>query len=254
MTSFEELEDAFERGREVGRREGLPFRGVPRVPLVTTDVRFAFERSWIDSFIAYERAVTRQLRAVQQQRWIERQNSLDEARDETLASLQDLIREELLVARDAVDAELATGRGRRCVVQAIRSAPMRPPGVRAFRDVAAFIAEDPRRAIPDWPRTRDAGGADYGAHWRLENPIRRWNTTTWRVSWLNMGDPTYELYAIELLQGGEPAGGRVWLLGRLTESAAVEATVTELERYAQRERNSLVVVAEAVAQAARDED
>jgi hypothetical protein len=303
MTAVEgELDDAFERGRAVGFREGRygpPLGGLPAFAPLTRGVRFAFERSWFDSFVAYERSVLEQLRLVQRERWLESQLSvalwdkLEEAEEAVrtapdelrsmawrrrwalrvsrpwlsavaevrseverqehssslLERMQRRIEQELRAARLAVDAELDTGRGQACTVEAMRGPPLRPAGVREFRSVRAFVAQDDRRA-----RTQagplDLGGEDYGARWRLENPVRRWDTTRWRVSWLcveeetRREDPTYEVYAVELLD--EPAGtsdGRVWLMGTIQERKVIATILPELERHASGESNSLVVVA-----------
>jgi hypothetical protein len=267
MESFEAmsartLEEAFERGRAVGRREGLAFEGIPPCSPWTTGASFRFERSWFDSFVAYERELLEQLRALQQQRWLQ---SLDPATRSSrndiqvqvaglVGRLQHQIERELRSARSAVDAELETGRGRSCTVAAMRAAPNRPVGVREVLEVGRFVADDPRRSLPDWPARRDAGGADYGWKWRLEDPLRPWTTSRWRVSWLCIDDPTYEVYAIERLKnpfGRGPNTGRVWLFGVLRDHQFVDTALRELERYAQAERNSLVVVAKAVRDAAR---
>lgn len=303
MVSVQELEETFERGRRLGRREGLPFAGIPRVFPFTHGADFRFDRSWFDSFLHYERQILEELRNAQRARWSEQRDrdaltgeladaevrartapveigdlpwprrwlllrlrpwleSLENARADLAAhdrrgtgleQLQRRIEAELSAVRKAVDAELEEGRGRPCVVHAMRQDPNRPVGVREFTDVEAFVSEDPRRALPDWPRRRDAGGADYGYGWRMEDPVRRWNTTRWRVSWLCEHEPapTYELYAAERSARPEdgPSTGRVWLLGVLHDAPAVDETLGELERHAQPERNSLVAVAEAVRRA-----
>lgn len=112
-------------------------------------------------------------------------------------------------ASDAVDAELDEGRGRRCTVEAMRHLPRRPGFVGVHPDATAWIEADLRRAMPDWPKVLDAGGADYGYDWRLESPTRPWRTSRWRISWLGLGsDPTCEVYAIQILDGGRRAGAR----------------------------------------------
>jgi len=180
-----------------------------------------------------------------------------EAREARLRQLEQTIEDEIHAAVRAVDAELEEGRGRRCVIDAMRAQPQRPPGVRELRDLGAFIDGDRRRGVIDWPERHDAGGADFGFYWRLEDPLRRWETTEWRVSWLCIGeDPTHELYALEFLpEAGrrDQRTGRVWLLGKLSDWNAVEAAIGDLERYAQRERNSLIAVATAVRNASRDQ-
>jgi hypothetical protein len=90
-----------------------------------------------------------------------------------------------------------------------------------FVSVEAFVHGDRRRVHWGAGGRMGAGGEDYGFRWRLENPLRRWLTTRWRVSWLSIADresvtPTYEVYAIEF-PGGDLSEetGRVWLMGKI---------------------------------------
>lgn len=173
-------------------------------------------------------------------------------RESALRNLEQSISEELSRVGAAVDAELEEGRGRACVVDAMRRVPNRPTGVREYRDVHHFAQEDPRRALSTGRGGIDAGGMDFGFKWRLEDPVQRWNTTRWRVSWLD--DSTFELYAIEYMKPQLPNGpvtDRVWLLGVLHDRADVDDLILEFETYAQHERNSLVAVAHAVSAAGR---
>jgi hypothetical protein len=292
-----ELEDAFERGRDVGRKEGAMFKGIAGTPPWTNTIEFRWERSWFDAYADYERRLLEQLRRVQRTRWIERQHEaglaelldqaeramqtgretarrrkrlwerlgtqkpssqLEAARRDMgsqlrlaglLEQLQEEIEQELHAARRAVDAELSYGRGRACIVQAMRSNPERPRGVREFSSVHEFVEADRRRALPDWPARIDAGGADYGYQWRLENPLRRWETTRWRISWLCEDDPAHEIYAIERLPHPDEVGlvtGRVWLLGVLGNRRLVDEALSELSLHAENERNSLIVAAESI--------
>lgn len=183
--------------------------------------------------------------------------AIQEAREARLQQLERAIRDEIHAAVRAVDTELEEGRGRQCVIDAMRAQPQRPAGVRELRDLETFIDGDRRRRILDWPERRDAGGADFGFCWRLEDPFRRWETTEWRVSWLCMDDdPTRELYALEFVPDAGGNGrrtGRVWVLGKLSDWDTVKAVVGDLELYAQKERNSLVAVATAVRDASRVE-
>ncbi len=306
MALSDDVDHAFGDARRRWRQRWAPFAGVPRIDPWTSGVEFAFERSYVDSYVNYERAVTRELRRIQLHRWLHHgagqaiEAAVAEARDAdrrapdrlrslplrqrrrlrraepwvsdlriayqtllrhedqgiALERLQMLLTEEIYAVREAVDAELSEGRGRRCVVDAIRRPPSRPAGVQEFRDVDAFVASDRRRAMPGWPDEHDAGGSDHGSFWRLENPLRRWDTSRWRLSWLNMHHPTYELYAIEQTQRRrDDAGvlrttGRVWLLGALDDRGRVDETIGEIQQHAQRERNSLVVLAEAVSRTA----
>jgi hypothetical protein len=69
------------------------------------------------------------------------------------------------------------------------------------------------------------------------------------VSWLCMSDPTYEVYAVEFTDehsDAEPSLGRVWLLGVVNDEKVFRRAISELELHAQKERNSLVLVAERV--------
>jgi hypothetical protein len=172
---------------------------------------------------------------------------------------QRLIATQLQMTRDAVDAELEYGRGYVCTVEAMRSAPTRPRGVHEFASVEAFVHGDHRRAHLRGDPRMGAGGEDYGFHWRLEHSLRRWLTTRWRVSWLSITDhagetPTYEVYAIEF-PGGKLSeeSGRVWLIGKIENRDTIRSILPELEQHAQRERNSLIVVAQRIRDAARRE-
>jgi hypothetical protein len=177
----------------------------------------------------------------------------------TAERVQRFIREQLHLVREAVDAELAFGHGYACTVEAIRSSPTRPLGVHEFVTVETFVHGDRRRVLWGADGRMGAGGEDYGFSWRLENPLRRWLTTRWRVSWLSIADgdgetPTYEVYAIEFCgAGSSEETGRVWLLGKIRSRGTISAILPELEEHAQGERNSLVVVAEAIQTASRAE-
>lgn len=295
-----DIEEAFERGRAVGRVEGLAFEGVARIVPWTLGAQFRVKSSWFLSYVDYEREVLEDLRRVQRARsdeqtsirdhqsrvalatnfakrapqeardlpWIQRRwllwsrpwlNEVTDAesmladsqsREAMLRTLEQSIADQLSRVAAAVDVELEEGRGRACVVDAMRRVPNRPSGVREYRDVREFVLEDPRRALPTLRGETDAGGEDFGSKWRLEDPVRRWNTTRWRVSWLY--DTTHELYAIEYMKPHLPNGpptDRVWLLGVLHDRADVDHLILELETYAQRERNSLVALAHAVSAA-----
>jgi hypothetical protein len=96
----------------------------------------------------------------------------------------------------------------------MRSVPNRPSGVREYRDIGEFLREDAER--PAWAGASDKGGLVFGDWWRLEDQVRRWDTTRWRVSWLD--DSTREVYAIECVEprpSARPTTARVWLLGVL---------------------------------------
>lgn len=247
---FEEGRKAgFEEGREVGRREGLPFVGVDPLPPFHRGAHFEFDRSWVDSFVSYERDLTECLRWVQGARW-SRGSDPEAGEDFTLVSAQQQIESELSAARRAVDAEVDKGLGKPRITDALRGPPRRPPGVREYRDIRAFVEEDRRRAVFDWPDRLDAGGSDWGVGWNLERAIRRWETTSWRISWLGHDDPTNELYALEFAPPGSPRPGtrRVWLLGSPANWDEVDTVVSPLLSI-RHERNSLIAVAKAVSAA-----
>jgi hypothetical protein len=179
-----------------------------------------------------------------------------------LAEHEERIKAELSRARCAVDAELAEGRGHACAVEALRASPQRPASVVEFPDVATFIEQDPIRGLPASMEVQDAGGADFGKDWNLENLFRRWETTTWRISWLGNDEMPLrrgvevnnEVYAVELggWLGIEP--GRVWLLGKLRTLPAVEKALRELFHEGRQERNSLAAAAASVAAVMKEEE
>ena len=247
MADEREIEEAFERGRQVGQREGLAFKGTQPVRPWCHGVRFRFKTSWFDSFVAYERELLEDLRRVQCGRWLDHRDG----REDDLGTLHKEIEDELAAARDAVDAELREERGNPRIVEAMRASPQLPDHVVEFADLESFVAADRRRGVFDWPHRRDAGGADFGHRWRLEDCFRRWQTTRWRVSWLcERKDPTGEVYAIEFLDGPSPRDGyqfgRVWLLGELHGWDNAMRALGDLQLDVQNERNSLIVVAGAV--------
>lgn len=226
-------------------RVGQPFVGVRRPAGEKWGARFAFRRSPVDSFIAYERDLLDELRRAQQAAWRAGEPSLE-------LDYREEIEAELGRVREVVDAELTQGHGHACVVEAMRASPERPSSVYELPDLDAFVEQDRRRAVPGWPARRDTGGADFGHRWRLENPFRRWETTRWRISWLCEHDegPTNEVYAIEILDRPHPDEprrfGRVWLLGVLPDWGAVRQALEALELNGQDERNSLIAAAQAV--------
>lgn len=172
--------------------------------------------------------------------------------------IQRFISNQLYLVREAVDAELEYGRGFACTVEAMRSQPLRPRGVRELACVQVFVAGDRRRGYVAADGHLGAGGEDYGFRWRLEDPVHRWRTTRWRISWLCITDdpgdlPTYEVYAIEFAHEQPDETGRVWLLGEIQSRATIEAILLELEKHAQGERNSLIVAAQQIQNATRAE-
>jgi len=146
------------------------------------------------------------------------------------------------------------------MVEALRASPQRLASVVEFPDVVSFVEQDQRRGLADWPNREDAGGVDLGIYWRLENSFRRWETTTWRISWLSKEatyrneDHTDEIYAIEFPGRLGLETGRVWLLGTLHTRSAVDRALDDLRVYAIGERNSVAAAAAAVAAVMKEEN
>jgi hypothetical protein len=231
---FEEGRKAgYAEGREVGQREGLPFAGVDPSPPYHPGAKFEFETSWVESFLSYERILTVCLHRVEAARFLEK-GRRGEADELALAGAQEEVESELQSARWAVDAEVERGLGPPRVTEALRGPPRRPRGVREYLDIDSFVEEDRRRAIAGWPETRDAGGSDAGIGWGLERPVRRWEGTRWRISWLGLDtggyEPTNEVYALESSPPGSsrPGPQRVWLLGSMADWDEVMAILSHL--------------------------
>lgn len=246
-----------------GRRQVLPFDDIPPVPGLTIGTEFKFDRSWFHSYLSYERGAREELRRLQRAGWLVERDLRQRQRPSKavdlrrrrarIKSTERFVRDQIWAAQKAVDTELEEGRGLRSVVEAMRAEPIAPSSVMSYADALSWIESDLRRALPDWPARRGAGGADYGYHWGLENPTRPWQTSRWRISWLCLDEPTYEVYAIELPDrpGGALEGARrLWVLGVLRDRSAVEAALLDLIRNAMRERNSLVTAALAIDRAA----
>lgn len=270
--SQREIDEAFERGRKMGRMEAVVFAGVRRQAFVPA-AEFRFRRSWFESYVQFERDVTHSLRCVQRERW---QRARDARRgmtgfrptDSELAEIEAEVKTELARVREAVDGELEEGRGLRMLVAAMRALPQVPESVFEYASAEEFLAEDARRGALGLPGPQ-LGGADFGSGWGLEDPFMRWRVSRWRVSWLcedcrfvfgrddsehsDEGEATTEVYAQEFVAGPgrERTPGRVWLLGKLRTSREAGRVLRDL-RKAMIERNSLIVVAEAVAAAERE--
>jgi hypothetical protein len=237
--------EEFKRGYRAAQLERLGPRGIPRSRLLP-GAQYEFRDGHFWSAVAYERDVTVNLRCLQMLRTTGRS-------DRELDPLEAEVNDELRVARGTVDEILKEGNGYACVVEAMRASPQRPPAVREYAIFTEAVEEDPRRAIPDWPAREDLGGADFGDRWGLENPLRRWESSRWRISWI---EETEEAYAIEHMDD-EPwtsQFGRVWILGKLPSFASARQALLDPQLRAMDERNSLIVAAKAVADAIRSEE
>lgn len=250
LPSRSRRERAYRAGYRDGMAEGqnpiFPFKGIPQIGFVTTGAKFTFERSWPESFIAYERAVLEQLRRVEEARVI----NVDAQSNDYKAALERLqndIERELRFVREAVDGEVRLSHLEKYVVDALRALSFRPEGVREYQTVEEFVAEDHRRGGYSQPGDLILFGAVYGSRWRLENPIARWNTTEWEVGLLGHGDGSAEVYAVEHFRtgGSHPrfGTGRVWLLATPRNVGVARDWLEESERNTQQERNSLVALA-----------
>jgi hypothetical protein len=262
-----ELEEAFERGRRFERRQRLLFEGVTRAAPWAHGVEFDSNGSWFESCATYERKLREERRRVEHGLWLARREG-EKARPEEVQALSEadaVIASELAKVVRAVDEVLDEGRGCAHAIAGMRADPQRPDGVVEFPDLDVFVEEDMRRAVFDWPSRRDAGGADFGHEWQLEDPFRRWETTRWRISWLcesasrlrDGEQPTQEVYALEIpaersVRSGQRRG-RVWLLGTLPDWKMAEQLLGTLQPHARRGRNSVVVAASAVQAAHRGE-
>jgi hypothetical protein len=98
VTCAKELEAAFERGRAVGRVEGLAFKGVRSICPWTLGAQVRFSGGWFQSYVNYERDVLEELRRVQRGRWNQRV-SLRE-REARLAAARRVARDAPGQARD----------------------------------------------------------------------------------------------------------------------------------------------------------
>lgn len=158
--------------------------------------------------------------------------------------------------RYALDLELQAASRAPSRAAGLRREPYKPRWVHEYPDVEAFIAEDKRRALPDYPARRDAGGADYDYDWTLEDIDQPRLITQWRISWLSAGGETDEIYARERRsdvpgacdsEENKTLAGRVWLLGRLSKRDAGDAVDKALDGVSMKEgRNTLVAAVESI--------
>jgi hypothetical protein len=150
-----------------------------------------------------------------------------------------------------------------------------PPSAREYESIEAFVAEKRERGVPDWETRKVATGADFGYDWTWQDPKRPWVVSTWRVSYI---DELKEVYACEnplaryapfiSFDGEDKRSRAVWLLASEFEFDSpsqaekekgwspgfwsVSPTwelLSELQRRLMRQRNSLVLLAEALIEA-----
>jgi hypothetical protein len=285
MADAAELKEAEERGLRrgirIGRFEGVTFQPFAGIGTWLPEARFVFFRTWFLSLVTYQRRLLANLREVQRVRWMlehEPNQIPPDARHAaaTLPRLEEQYESAVWEARSAAEEFLDEGCGRECVVAAMRATPQRPDSVIEYDDLAQFVEEDERRGKIYPTHVAIRPDAVFGIDWRLENPFRRWEMTTWTIGWLcgpfkemrealedepyaeeeeRAANATHEVYAIESLDPSNPwaEDGRVWLLGTVRRRAAVEEALREMSLQAMRDRNSLVAAADAVAAAQHHE-
>jgi hypothetical protein len=282
MADHQELKEAEDRGRRIGQFEKTAFRIMPSVGTWLPEIRFTFFLTWSRSFADHERRLVDNLREIQRIRWLLEHDP--EAAPpipsppsaSTLLRLEGEYEAEVWKARHSIDEFLDEGCGRACVVAALRAIPQRPATAIEYDDTAGFVSEDERRGTIYPTHVALQPNASFGIDWRLENPFRRWETTSWSIGWLcgpfkemreaGDGEPwfeederaanaTHEVYAVESLDVSNPFAedGRVWVLGTLHKLASINRALQEMRLHAIRDRNSLVAAADAIAAAEREE-
>jgi len=150
------------------------------------------------------------------------------------------LRTELTAVREWLDGWLADAEHYRAQREELRrdTGPL-PDWVRRYDSLAAFFAEDPRRAGVG----NGDGGTDYGDAWQWEDPDSPWSPHAWRVSWLAA---TCELYAAHALPARDAVlpGPAVLLLATVPAARLDEVhRVLVAAQQRQRERNSLLALA-----------
>ncbi len=178
-----DLEEAFDAGRRTGRSEVAPFAAVPLL------VTFPDTVPVHEAVIEYER---RLLEALPQAH----------LRPARAAELESRLLDELTAVREWLDAFVESARAYAAEAPYLRRdpRPVPPPQeVRVYASVDEFVAEDPRRGLPDWPERRDARGSDHGGSWTWHDVDRPWAVTVWRVSLIR---ELSEVYAIQVADRG----------------------------------------------------
>ncbi|HEY2715222.1 MAG TPA: hypothetical protein VGI73_03290 [Solirubrobacterales bacterium] len=282
MADRRELKEAEDRGRRIGQFEQVAFRVMPSVGTWLPEVRFTFFVTWSRSLADHGRRLVDNLREIQRVRWLLKHDP--EAAPllppphspSTLLRLEQEYEAEAWKVRTSIGEFLDEGCGRACVAAALHAIPQRPATAIEYDDAAAFVAEDGRRGTIYPTHVALRPDASFGIDWRLENPFRRWETTSWSIGWLcgpskemreaGEGEPwfeederaanaTHEVYAVESLDASNPFAedGRVWVLGTLQRHASLDRALREMRLHAIHDRNSLVAAADAIAVAQREE-
>jgi hypothetical protein len=193
---------AYRRGRSEGLAAARPFQGVKGL------VRFPDEQPSHDAVARYERALLEALpEAYSQIRIAQRsaeRGSDSHANDETSRQAAEAVRDDLVGeierVRQWLDAFVKRAEEYVAARPDLRgqvAPPSLPPGTREYDSIEEFVAENRRRGVSDWETRKVATGADFGYDWTWQDPKRPWVVSTWRVSYI---DELKEVYACENAQ------------------------------------------------------
>lgn len=192
--------------------------------------------------------------------------------EEAKANFADLIQRRHRAEQHAADvaAELDAVRARLDAEldRATAYAEVRP-GLRRETDILPHAAPYSRQEFFDAdraarehaiePGANAPGGYNYGDRWTWEHPDRPWERTQWSLFWLDNG----EIYAVDVTYGSgldaRPARDpdeEILLLGRIPRPAprALDFLADLQDRIGRNERNTLLVVAKAVADQQRERE
>jgi hypothetical protein len=250
MAGRREVREARELGAAAERRRLRAFNGVGRV-------NFPFAVPVHEGVVQYAADLERALiqagaeRLAATERLEDREADLSRNRDEAAltAVLQARTAHEALdeeigqLQRERLDVDFWLERMFEFVSHAVhafeagRQLIRAPEGVEVFGSQAAFVAENSHRRVLHDIRPMDAGGMDFGSHWRRfgdDKGSSGRRTGTWRLSWI---EETGEIYATRWDVASE-----LWLIAHgFHRKDEVWDLLTPVERR-QDEPNSLLLV------------
>jgi len=274
---------AYARGKHDGLLAARPFGGIAGL------VRFPEVYPPHAAVIQYERELLDALprayasdRIAQRRDELDRDHVSDPVADNSVfraadATRDDLVRE-LERVRQWLDAFVRSAE-EYAAARPLRRGQILPPALprsaSEYESVEAFVAENRERGVPDWETRKVAEGADFGYDWTWQDPRRPWVISTWRVSYI---DELKEVYACEntptrrvpfvSFDGEDERPRAVWLLAsdfeyRTTQEPSEDdewwpslwsfsptwELLSDLQRRLMPQRNSLVLLAEALVEA-----
>ena len=256
------LDRAYLKSHMVAIQRDSARRAAEKLAAITTyDERLVGKSSlWAPLFNAYHRRLRSRERAeaADDERAAEREAT---AVDRSLSRIY----EELQEVRDWLDDFVRDAEAYAYKRPTLRSDPkpqMPPDSVRVYNSVEDYVQENSARALKDWPRRKDAEGADYGYRWTWRDPDHPWIVTEWRISYI---EKLREVYARRLFPADDreygwmmdrkPISQPVWLLrssfslpredGDEWESAE-DRYLTRLQNYVMQRHNSLIAAAQPV--------